>query len=355
MRGNGRLPGFLAVIAACALAGGGACKKDDERASEQEPAAKTSADPAGGAAAPTAGTGVVGEALIKHVDECWRLIESWDKAALGNCSIEKPDVTYVDAVLGPPKASTRNELVVAAGTFRNEYSEFKAERSLILVNGNKAVAVVLISGKHRSGKPISTFQVEVSEHDAEGRTTRVEYYREEATIMHQLGVLESASAPSSEKPWGAPVRQVARNDDTERGNVDLVKKEIDALGKGDVGAAQAMYADDAVLRYVPEGRPYIGAADIKARLDATVQAKVKLALRDAWAAGDWVVAKVTSSGTAEPGGPGGKGSKGKNWELNSLELFKFEGGKAKQHWIFTNSIKWARDVGQFDPSMVENQ
>lgn len=342
MTGKGQVPGFLAFAIAAALAFGAACKKDEKAEGDKEGAGKATANPSGGGTGPAVAA-VVGEALIKRKDDCWRLVETWDKFAFADCYSDKPDVTYVDAVLGPPKSATRNDAVVEAGTFRNEYPTFKADRVAILVSGNKSLVVVQVNAKHKAGKPVSVYQVELAEHDPQGRIVKAEYYRDEATILSQLGVLQSALAPSTEKPWDAPVRQVAKDDDAERGNLAVVKKGLEALSKGEVAAALAMYAGDAVLRYVPEGKPYTD-ADIEARLKASADLKIKLALGDAWAAGDWVVATLTSS--ADDG-------KGKPWSLRSLELFQLQGGKVKQHWIFANSIKWARDVGQFDPSMVE--
>jgi len=77
-----------------------------------------------------------------------------------------------------------------------------------------------------------------------------------------------------------------------------------------------------------------------------------MSIRDAWAAGDWVVAEITTTGTLREDVPGAKGSKGKAWELNTLELYQLAGGKVKQHVSFANGLKFAVDVGQVDPSTL---
>jgi len=303
----------------------------------------------------------VGDELIAAVDRCWKMLESWDKDAYLECYAQNASVTYMDNV-PPQKVNTRNDAVVQAGVFRNAFPDFKAERSLVLTRGSKWALVARLSGTHKgaslglppTGKPISILWGEIGELGPDGRITQTRNYMDQSTLLHQLGVLESETATGSEKPWPDPIRTTAKDDDGERANLAVVRGGFEALGKGDVAGALAMYAPDALYRYLPEGKPYRGVEELKGRLGSYVEISKGFTItsRDAWAAGDWVVVELTTSGTLSDDLSGAKGTKGKKWEANTLELLKLAGGKVKQHWSFANGLKFAADVGLFDPSLL---
>jgi predicted ester cyclase len=345
--------GTCVVALGLVLAAPAGCKKGDEddKAAATEKASKPTTEEAKGP--------VTGEALVQEVDRCWGLVEAWDKEALRGCFTDKVEVNYADNV-PPERATSVNEAIVQVGVVRNAFPDFKVERSIILVNGSKSADVVRVTGTHRNaslgipptGKPISFVQAQVGEHDPQGRTTRTTFYVDQSTVFHQLGVVASATATDAEPSWGEPIRAVAKNDDTERGNLEVVKRSIDALAKADTAGAVAAYADDAVFRYIPEGKPYTGRQEIEQRLGGYSAFDYSITTRDAWAAGDWVVAEITVKGKLKEDFAGTKGTKGKTWELSSLELYRLAGGKVKRHWSFANGLKFAADVGLFDQSML---
>ena len=343
-----------AMVLSAVLAVGGACSKGEDGEAKQ----------AGKSAAAASGdekteTGVAGQQLLERVDRCWGSYEAWDKEAYRDCFSEEPTVTYVDNV-PPQEVTSRNDAIVQAGAFRNAFPDFKAERVAILVNGKRSALVARVTGTHRNasmgmpptGKPVSTLHAEVAQYDDEGRIQRVRAYMDHSTLLHQLGILESASAAGAEKPWPAPVRAVARGDEGERRNLEVVKAGLGALAKAEVPGAVAMYAEDGVFRYLPEGQPYVGREEIEGRIRSYAELGLDMSQRDAWAAGDWVVVEMTTKGTLADGFAGVAETKGKSWELNSLELFRLADGKVKEHWTFANGLKFAADVGLFDPSLL---
>ena len=337
----------LAVAGALAPAGGCKSDKDDGDKPATEAGGQKITEKTAETAAP-----VGGDALIKRIDECRALIESWQKEQLRACFVDKPEVAYIDSVVNQ-RATTAAEAIVQIGILRNSFRDFKLESALVLVNQKKSAEVVRLAGSHKAvGKDVSLFQALVADHDEQGRSTRVRFYVDESTIFHQLGILESATATSGEKAWPEPAKVVAKNDAAESANLAAVKAGIEALAKKDVPGALAVYADDAVYRYIPEGRPYVGKKEVEERLGANLALDYKLSIGDAWAAGDWVVVEITTAGTLREDVPGAKGSKGKAWELNTLELYRLAGGKVKQHVSFANGLKFAVDVGQVDPSTL---
>jgi ketosteroid isomerase-like protein len=347
------------LFAALALAG---CKKEKEEEKTPVDAPKTAAVDTAKTEQPaeqkTAGE-PTDDKLIKNIEGCWADFAAWDKEGFKGCFAEPTEVGTVDGI-PPDTVKTPQEVIVQVGMFRNAFADFKADLSLVLVNGHKAVAVGLLSGTHKGGslgipptnKTMSLFYAQVIEANEQGRFVRERDYQDQATVLHQLGIQASQVAPAKEEPWADKVRAVAKNDDTEKANLAAFKSSFDARVKGDTAAATASYADDAVFRYMPEGQPYTGKKEIASatKADTAQHANLQGSVRDAWAAGNWVVAETTIKGTLARPLNGIKGTKGKKWEENSLELVEFAGGKVKRHIVFTNSLKFAVDVGLIDPA-----
>ncbi len=354
-----RLQRLGLVVASLALIA--ACEKDKDEAKVNAP--KTSAvEPAATKTAPPADTrSATGEQssdpLIARVEACWGALASWDKEKLRACY---PASTVVTSVNGIPESTMRTpqEVIVQSGVFRNAFADFKADLFLVLVNGNQAVALGLLAGTHKGGslgipptnKPMSLFYAEVIEFDEQQRYKRQRDYEDQATILHQLGVQESQIAPAKEEPWPDRIRVSAKNDATEKANLETFKTSFAARVKGDTAAATASYADDAVFRYMPEAQPYNGKAEIASatKADTSQHKGVVGKVRNAWAAGNWVVAETTVKGTLAKPLAGIKGTKGKSWEENALELMEFADGKVKRHLILANSLKFAVNVGLID-------
>jgi ketosteroid isomerase-like protein len=352
------------LLAALALAP--ACKKDKDEPKADSP--KTAAVETPGAAQqppaePPAKVepGKSADPAIAQLEGCWAAFSAWDKEKFRACYTEKTDVATVDGI-PPNPMTTQQDVIVQAGSFRNAFADFKADLVLGLVNGKKAVALGLVSGTHKggslgippTGKSMSMFYAQVIELDDQLHFHQQRDYIDQATLLHQLGVQESQVSPAREEPWPEVVRASAKNDETEKKNVETFKASFEARVKGDFAASSAQYADDAVFRYIPEAQPYKGKAEIAkaAKDDAAQNTAVKGEIRDVWAAGNWVVAQTTVRGKLAVPIAGIKQTKGKAWEENALELLEFEGGKVKRHLVLANSLKFAVDLGLIDAAAM---
>jgi predicted ester cyclase len=336
----------------------GGCKKDREENKDTAADSKSAktAEPAG--ESPPAAEAMSGEALVKTVEGCWASFVAWDKDKFRACYADQTEVTTVDAI-PPEMARTPQDVVVLNGTYRNAFPDFKADVQMILVNGKKVATVVLQSGTHKgrslgmppTNKKMTMYYGEARELDDRGRTTRERAYADQTTLLQQLGIQEGLNVPTSEKPWPAQVRVVARNDDGEKANLAAFKASFEALSKGDAAGFSAAYAQDATYRYMPQNVIITGPKEIaRARDYSAVANPIEMTLKDAWAAGDWVVGETTVKGTLSQDFAGVKGTKGKTWEQTSLELLEFAQGKVKRHLVFANGLKFAVDVGLFDPA-----
>jgi ketosteroid isomerase-like protein len=348
--------GLLAVGLASAVG----CKKDkdeDKAAQAGDSKAGKTAESAG--ETPAAPAAVGGEALIQRVEGCWAAYVAWDKEKFRACYADKTEVGAVDAIPAEQPARTPQDVVVLNGTYRNAFPDFQADIQMILVNDKKVATVVLQSGTHKgrslgmppTNKKMMLYYGEAREVDDKGQVTRERAYADQTTLLQQLGIQEGLNVPTKEEPWPAKVRVVAKNDDGEKANLAAFKASFEALSKGDAAGFSAPYADDATYRYLPQNVIITGPKEIaKARDYSAVANPIEMSLKDAWAAGDWVVAETTVKGTLSQDFAGVKGTKGKTWEQTSLELIEFAQGKAKRHLVFANGLKFAVDVGLFDPA-----
>jgi steroid delta-isomerase-like uncharacterized protein len=351
---------MVPVIAGLTLALAPACKKDGDKNKEGDQAARDSSKTSEAESGqPAAAKEVSGEDLIKVTEGCWQAFTAWNKETFRACYADKTDLMAMDT-LPAQGGKTPQEVLVISGVFRNAFTDFTSDLQLLLVNGRKAVAFGIFTGTHQgrslgippTNKPIGLYWAQVFEVDPQGRIVRERDYIDQATLLHQLGVLPSSMAPASEKPWPARVRAVSKGDPAEQANLQVVKTSLEGQGKGQADAAVARYSDDAVLRFVSAGEPITGKKAISEVLQAyyTSNTNLQVTVRDIWAAGDWVIAETTTKATTAAELPGAPGSKGKQWEQNGLELFELSAGKVKRHMVFTNGLKYAADVGLVDPA-----
>jgi steroid delta-isomerase-like uncharacterized protein len=151
------------------------------------------------------------------------------------------------------------------------------------------------------------------------------------------------------------VRVEAKDDETETANLAAMKALEEPMKKRDVAGMMAAYADDAVFRYVADKNVVKGKAAIEKGLKEWLGMSKDMAgeTSNAFAAGDWVIAETSSTGTLDKNIPGlPVKTKGKKFEQKYLEFVRLADGKIKEHWIFSNGTKWAADMGIFDPSKM---
>lgn len=348
-----RITAVALLVVAVGIA---ACKKQAEEetpktSESSETSAKTTDSPPNETAPREEGSAD----LVKVVEGCWNAMAVWDKEKFKACYADNPEVLTVDAV--PKEMERPKDPIIQAGLFRNAFPDFKLELELVLVGTNKTATFGIFSGTHKgrsmgmppTNKPMSLYYAEVTEVDPSGRIVKARDYMDQATLLHQLGLQENDTSPASEKPWKEKIRATMKGDEAEKANLAALRTAFEALAKGDVKAAMAGYADSATYRYVPEAAPRTGPNEIAEARDYFATNKdVELTLRDAWAAGNWVVVETTVKGSLAKDIPRIKGTKGKTWQQNMLELVEFSGGKIVRHLVFANGLKFAADVGLFD-------
>lgn len=351
----------LMVVAALCLAG--ACKKDKDKSGDKTPdktATGKTTEPT--KTPPPAPAELTQEALARRVTECYAAdnAHEWDKLAA--CYAPATHIESVDMVPPIPPTKTPEATVELSKAYAAGFPDGKYTPQLTLINGKKSAVVALAAGTNTgemmgmkpTGKPVSLLYIQTATWNDKGQMTRGRVLFDQATMLAQLGIAPSKDAPAEAKPFDAAEVVMAKNDDAEKANLAAVQTCSGALSAGKLDEALAMIADDVTFHYVPSKEVVEGKDAYKKSLEQFMGMSddMKMEVKSAWAAGDWVVAETSGTGTLKADMPGAKGSKGKAFNQSYVELMKLEDGKIAQHWVFANNLKFAADVGLVDPAKL---
>jgi ketosteroid isomerase-like protein len=225
------------------------------------------------------------------------------------------------------------------------------------VNGNTLASVLLVKGKVKdkvwglgsAGKDVSVYVGQMAQAGGEDRDGQIDpelvrdfWYLDQATLLAQVGAHKRAGAPA--KVEALPeAREVIADPTVQMAEAFAVfNKGYMAAGQaGDVAAMTEAYADNAVVRYVPQAKPIEGKKAVSAWLKKAGDG-FKLSMRRQWGAGDWIVAETLADGKVGD----------KAYQVKRLELLRYADGAIAEHWIFVNELDRMVDLGEFDPAKL---
>jgi steroid delta-isomerase-like uncharacterized protein len=245
------------------------------------------------------------------------------------------------------------------------FPDGKGAPVLTLVSGNRVFSVEHFTGTNTgemmgmpaTGKKVGYLFLHDFTMSGPGPVERMDGYIDMATIMGQLGVSPAPHRPVMEAAPEATV-VIAKDDETEKSNLELAKKALEAFNSHDVKAVTALYADDVV--FADQTMP----ADIKGKKEFTKALNgfykafpdIKAESTHMLAAGDYVVATNVMTGTNKGAMPemGLKKPTNKSIEVHGAEIMKFQDGKIVEHWLFGNGMAWAIQLGLMpDPAAAK--
>lgn len=302
--------------------------------------------------------------VMKTFDECWIAFDAKDKEKFKTCYADDATSRIVDAV--PPMEATGPEAIAEmAFDFGTAFSNLQHTPKVVIIDGNQVAAIVHATGTNDkslwgmppTNKQISMLESHVAVLNEDGKVVRDDHYIDIGTMMAQLGISPSPMAPMVEE-MRVPedtVRVLSRDDETEKANLAVVKGLAEPMNQRDATGMMDAYADDAVFRFVADKRIVEGKAEMEKMLTEwmAMSKDMTTTTRNAFAGGDWVVAETSSSGTLDVDVPGlPVSTKGKKFDQKYLEFVRLEDGLIKEHWVFSNSVKWGADMGLIDPSKM---
>jgi steroid delta-isomerase-like uncharacterized protein len=241
---------------------------------------------------------------------------------------------------------------------------FALEGQLLLnvASENSLFTVAVLRGTHDadfmgmppSGKTFGQLVAEVQNLDDKGRHGAARTYVDMGTFMAHLGGAKKGTKfrPVAEL-GGEPRTVIAEGSELETANLAFVKAGFETFAKHDAKAMTALYTPDAVISQ------QMAPADVKGAKAITKMFKeffkafpdASLEVTSSWAAGDFVVAEATLTGTnkAAAKGMGIKKATKKPITLRTAHVFQIVDGKVAQHWEFANGLSMAIQLGLVKP------
>ena len=356
-----RLPLALLGLAGCA---------------EQEPAAAPLAPPPPAAVAPSPAVEakkeepkpipLTAEQKVKLYQESWTAFNAKDFAKFQSLWAENATSEMLDA--GAPLSGPAAITEAGAKGFANGFPDATGEPQLTLVNGNNIVAVVLLRGTNTgtyvtpvgpvpaTSKRVGFLTAQTIELNDRGKVVKEVTAFDGGTVAGQLGLLPMPHRKAVETGWAEKPIVVASGSEVEKANLAAFSKGVEGFNKHDAAAALGAAADDIVFSKISAPADLTGKKEVQKGLEESFKAfpDVKLDVKSAWSAGDYVVSTGTWSGTNTGDMSGMKLKKtGKPVSVHFVEIDKFVGGKTKNMWVFTNGAAAAAQLGLLPPMAAQ--
>lgn len=291
---------------------------------------------------------------------CWDQFNNKDWDRFQNCYAENAVSEAVDA--NPPSTSGRTAIIERAKVESAAFPDRRGELRVVLLNGDRLASLALYTatntgplppgpdGKEMAptNKAIGMLIAHTIELDPTGaRAVREGTYVDEGTMMAQLG-LSPAPARKAEKATGAPAQVViAKDDDRERANVEVVRRSFaalnahDAKGVSDTVAPNYKGMDIGVPKDIDRNGQMTSLKEL-----FTAFPDVKITPVTMWAAGDYVVVTGTFEGTNLGNMPSmGVKKTGKKVSTHFFQLFRLENSLCVEDWLFYNGAAFAAQLG----------
>jgi predicted ester cyclase len=300
------------------------------------------------------------EQRVQLYQACWDQFNNQQWEQFQNCYAENAVSEAVDA--NPPSITGRTAIIERAKLEVAPFPDRRGEVRVLLLNGDRVASLALYTATNTGplppapeGKPapptnksIGMLIAHTIELDPTGaHAVREATYVDEGTMMAQLG-LSPAPARKAEKATGAPAQVViARNDDRERANIEVVRRSFAALNAHDAkGVADTMASNYKAIEIgLPKDNDRNAAlASLKEMLSGFPD--VKITPVTMWAAGDYVVVTGTFEGTNLGNLPSmGVKKTGKKVSAHFFELFRLENSLCVEDWLFYNGAAFAAQLG----------
>jgi predicted ester cyclase len=271
------------------------------------------------------------------------------------------DVTHEELDMGPPLTGKDAMLDKGAKAYAGAFPDGTGELELTLVNGNNIAGVVLFRGTNKGPLPTPTgetmpatnkkvgyLMAHLIELNDSGKVQKEWMAADGGTLLGQLGVSPAPHRKVMETGWTDKPTVIATGSDAEKANVASYNKSLEALNKHDVAGTMADAADDIVLSDMAAPSDRVGKKEVTKGLEEFIKGfpDMKFTVPTVWGAGDYVVAVGSWSGTNTGDIPSMKLKKtGKSVTSRFVEVDKFQGGKLKQFWIFSNGAAMGMQLG----------
>jgi ketosteroid isomerase-like protein len=300
------------------------------------------------------------EQAVDLYKKCWGYVneKNWD--AFQNCYTTDAVKDMADS--GQPPAQGRAGAVAAVKAGVAPYPDVHGDLQLVIHSGNRIVGVALWKGTNTAptplpdgkeapatGKKFGLLIAHSAEFDAGRTAVKADVdWIETGTLAGQLGQSKAKVRPVMETGAAEPVVAIGTGTEAESANTAAVQLLFENINKRDLAAFEGQLADAYVLHEVglpADTNKKQSIASTKELLKAFGDAKITPS--EVFAAGAYVVAIGTLEGTNDGAWPamGIPKKTGKPVKLRFLEVFRLDGGKVVEDWLFYNGPAMAGQLG----------
>jgi predicted ester cyclase len=288
---------------------------------EQEPAIAPLAPPPAAAAAPAPApvaeakkeepkpVPLTAEQKVKFYQDGWAACNAKDYPKF--LSLWADGATSEALDMRPPVVGPQAILEAGAKNFASGFPDGHAEIELTLVNGNNILGLVLLRGTNTgtfatpmgpvppTSKKVGFLVAHSLEVNDAGKAVKEVSAYDGGTVAGQLGLMPMPHRKALETGWTEKPIAVATGSELEKSNLAAFNKGVEGFNKHDAAAALAAAADDVVFSKQSAPADLTGKKEVQKGLEESFKAfpDVKLEIKSAWSAGDYVVSAGTWSGT----------------------------------------------------------
>ncbi|HKO46505.1 MAG TPA: ester cyclase [Polyangiaceae bacterium] len=306
------------------------------------------------------------EQKVKLYQASWAAFNAKDFPKFQAMWAENATSSMLD--MGPPLVGPAAITDAGAKSFANGFPDASGEIQLTLVNGNQVMAVVLLRGTHTgtfvtpmgpvapTGKKVGFLTAHSIELNEAGKAVNEVVAYDGGTVAGQLGLMPMPHRKLLEAGWPEKPVVVAAGSEVEKSNLAAFSKGVEAFNKHDAAGMLGAAADDVVFSKLSAPADLTGKKEVQKGLEESFKAfpDVKLDVKNAWSAGDYVVSTGTWSGT-NTGDMMKLKKTGKAVSVHFVEIDKFVAGKLKTMWVFTNGVAAAAQLGLLPPKPAESK
>ena len=298
------------------------------------------------------------ETLAKLYQDCWNSFNEkrWDD--FKKCYA--PNATSQQPGYGKPSAKGPDAIVKASEDFAKTFPDGHGEGQLILVNGTHVASMYLLKGTNTGpilgpdGKEIrpTTRQIGLFfghsvEFDPATKVVNEMGVMDGVTLENQLGLLKRAGRPLVQTALPNPVIVIAKNDETEKKNMEVQKAQMEAWNKHDGSAVDMYLTDDYTLHDMtqPENQNKAQNSEMN-RIYWNAFSDARISTSSIFPAGEFVAVTGTLTGTNDGDFPPLKKKKtGNKISIPFIDLYRVQNGKVKEEWLFFDSASFISQLG----------
>jgi steroid delta-isomerase-like uncharacterized protein len=287
------------------------------------------------------------------------VVAAWNRAAAARDAAALIDLYAEDAVVIPASSGMKvkgGENIVEKffRPFWSAFPDLVSDEVVELAAGDTVISMARTRGSHQgpmmgmppTGKKTSFYGLAVVQIEG-GKIARQLLYADNLNFLGQLGAYPGRHRGYEENPLETAPDQLAGSSEDEPANVALVRGHLEALGRHQAAAVLEGYAADALMsnQSLPVDVRGADAIGLEIRRQLGAFSDLAIEIEGVWAAGDWVAATYVLSGTHN--GPWGDiKPTGKPIRLEAADLYRIEGGKIAEHWIFVDGMMLLAQMGK---------